>query len=120
MERPSWQGFLLVNRSMGSLEPASGYFSLGYVRMLHLPFSRGLNRYIRADILQDDNPIRILLIDLRPEMEGERTFDLHVFRKRIGHVPQFLHLSGLGKRHLSKAIRCIDSVSTRWREGLPS
>src|SRR5512139_1619522 len=108
MKRTPRQRLLLIHCPMGSLEPPPGYFSLGYLWALHLSLSSRLNRYIRTDIFEDDDPIGILLVNRCPEMERERARDFYVLRKRIGHISQFLCRPRLGKRHLSKTIRGLD------------
>src|SRR5512143_132644 len=114
------KGLLLIHCPVRCLEPPPRYFPFGYFRTLHLSLARRLNRYVRTDILEDDDPVGVLLVDLRPEMEREGTRDLHVLRKRVGHVPQLLHRPGLAKRHLSKTIRSVDAVPAGRGEGFPS
>jgi len=89
-----WNGFHGLDRRsssalVGGLEPATGELALGQVwteRRAH-PRAPCATDTSGADVLEDHDPVRIVLVDGCVERQRDGTHDRHVVRQRLGHVP---------------------------------
>src|SRR5262245_13068577 len=77
--RPAGQRSLRIDGVMGRLEPAAREFAFVQApRDVALAFARGLHAHIRADVLENDDPIGIVLVDRGVEMKHARPGDSDV------------------------------------------
>ena len=76
MPGPAGQRSLLIDRPVGGLEPAAG--ELAFVQTsgdVALAFPRSLHANVGPHVLEDDNPVGIVLVDLGVEIEHARARD---------------------------------------------
>ena len=72
---------------MGRLEPAAGEFPLMQTRRdVALAFTRGLHTRVRADVLEDDDPIGVVLIDRGIKKKHARARDGQVLGQRLAQI----------------------------------
>ena len=107
----------LIDGAMRRLEPTARQLAFVKIgRQLAFTLAARAYRWIRSNVLQGDEPVRVVLVDLGKQVEHRRACDENIRRKRIGHVPEPLHRIGLGGRHLHKRVGRKLVLGTRRRE----
>jgi hypothetical protein len=76
MPRPPRLGALRINRAVRGFQPAAGQFALGEaVGISTSPGPRRMHRNVRADILENDDPVGVVLVDGGIEVQRQRADD---------------------------------------------
>ena len=83
-----------------------------------LAFARGLHARVRTHVLQNHDPVGIVLVDRGIEMKHARAGDGDVVGQRLAEIAQFLDAVGLARRHLRERVGGLVIVCARWRERL--
>src|SRR5262249_3548496 len=119
MPGPAGQRSFLIDRPVGGLEPAAG--ELAFVQTsgdVTLTFPRGLHADVGSYVLEDDDPVGIVLVDRGVEIEHARARDGKVLGERLAQIAQHLNSIGLARRHLRERVGSLEVVGARRRKRL--
>ena len=114
MPRPAGQRPRRIDGAMGRLEPAAR--ELAFVQAgcdIALAFAGGLHADVGPHVLEDDDPVGVVLVDRREEVEHARPRDGDVFGQRLAQIAQLLDPVGLARRHLRERVRRLVVVGAR-------
>src|SRR6516165_10340589 len=101
------------------VEPAAREFAFVQAgRDVALAFARGLHADVRTHVLQNHDPVGVVLVDRGVEMKHTRAGDGDVVGERLAEIAQFLDAVGLARRHLRERVGGLVIVCARWRERL--
>src|SRR5262249_57177675 len=90
MPRPAGQRSFRIDCAVGRIEPAAGELAFVQARDVAFAFARGLHGHVRAQVLENDDPVGVILVDRRVEIKHARAGDGEICRQRLAHIPQLL------------------------------
>ncbi len=112
---------------MRGLEPAAGELALGQVcRQLALALAHRAHRHVGADVLEDDDPVGVVLVDRGEEVEHDRAGDQQVLRQRLAQIAQPLRsgwsasAASARRRRAAALSSTLDGVNGSARQPLPA
>src|SRR6266446_5772315 len=110
--RPGSDRFASIARWDALSQPRVS-FPFVQARNVALAFARGLHAHVRTDVLENDDPISVVLVDRRVEMKHARAGDGDIFGQWVAAITQLLNTVGLARRHLHEGIGRLVIVRAR-------
>ena len=91
--------------------------ALGQIfRHFALSLAHAQDRNVGTDVLEDDDPVGVVLIDRGIKRQRDWAGHQHVVRQQFGHVAQALDGAGLRRRHLHEGVRRLRFGRARRRD----